>query len=82
VIAATRKDIECVFGILKQRFELLKNWTKVRKQAHIDHAFVTCCIIHNMFLAYDGYLEPDKDIAPVGVAMVAASKKITSCAKI
>jgi hypothetical protein len=57
-----RKDIEGVFGILKIRFRFLKNFNCLCHQSSIDDAFTTCCILHNMLLRSDGYL--DNDLAP------------------
>jgi hypothetical protein len=51
-----------VFGILKIRFRFLKNFNILRTQSSVDNAFVTCCILHNMILRSDGYL--DKNLAP------------------
>jgi hypothetical protein len=81
VIAAARKDVECVFGILKKGFESLKAWSWFQKQSSIDDAFITaCCMLHNMLLvSYDRYLEPDKEIEPVGPAMKAIAKTVTAC---
>lgn len=61
-LESVRKDIEGVFGILKSRFRFLKNFNNMSKQSSIDNAFVTCCILHNMMLETDGYL--DDDLAP------------------
>ena len=47
-VASVRKDVECFFGILKQRFRFFKNPITLRKKTQIDDAFVVACIIHNM----------------------------------
>jgi Plant transposon protein len=67
MIESVRKDIEGVFGILKQRFHFLKSFNKLRRQINIDQAFTTCCILHNILLEEDGYLEPDFPDLPNGV---------------
>ena len=61
-LESVRKDTEGVFGILKIRFRFLKNFNCLRHQSSIDDAFTTCCILHNMLLRSDGYL--DNDLAP------------------
>jgi hypothetical protein len=61
-LESVRKDIEGVFGILKVRFRFLKNFNNLRHQSSIDDAFTTCCILHNMMLRRDGYL--DDNLAP------------------
>ena len=61
-VESVRKDIEGVFGILKKRFRFLKNFNNLRRQSSVDDAFTTCCILHNMMLDKDGYL--DEDLAP------------------
>ena len=59
VIESTRKDVEDVFGILKKRFLFLKYWNTLRSQQVIDNAFLTCCILHNIQLRHDGFLDPE-----------------------
>ena len=54
-IESVRKDIECVFGILKKRFLFLKNPIRIHHPEEIDRLFVTCCVLHNIILEYDGY---------------------------
>ena len=51
---STRKDVECCFGILKQRFRFLRNGIVLQSQDLIDNVFFTCCIFHNMLLEFDG----------------------------
>jgi hypothetical protein len=53
-IGSVRKDVECFFGILKNRFRFLKNPITLQDQSDVDNAFLTCCIINNMILAEDG----------------------------
>ena len=53
-IESCRKDVECVFGSMKKRFRFLKHAIEIHSQHHIDNAFFTCCILHNMILMYDG----------------------------
>jgi hypothetical protein len=54
-VESVRKDVECVFGILKGRFRCLKLPIYHHDQETIDNMFFTCCIIHNMLLSEDGY---------------------------
>ena len=67
VLTAARKDIECTFGSLKQRFKWLKTWNSLSKKEDIDNVFVTCCILHNILLRVDGYLDPELAEKPGGV---------------
>ena len=67
MIESVRKDIEGVFGILKRRFHYLKVFNKMRHHINIDRAFTTCCILHNILLEEDGFLEPDLPDLPNGV---------------
>jgi hypothetical protein len=56
---SVRNDIEGVFGILKIRFRFRKSFTNLRRQKHIDYAFITCCILHNILLEENGFLDVD-----------------------
>src|SRR6056300_425717 len=55
MIESVRKDIECVFGILKKRFMILKYALRVHELETVGKIFRTCCILHNMLHEYDGY---------------------------
>ena len=59
MLESVRKDIECVFGILKKRFVILKAFNRMAKVQNIDDVFVTCCILHNILLEADGFLDID-----------------------
>ena len=52
-----RKDVECSFGILKKRFQLLKIGINWHKKTDIDDAVFSCVTIHNMLHEFDGYDE-------------------------
>ena len=67
MMESIRKDIECVFGSMKNRFSYLKKFNRMRKQIDIDNAFTTCCILHNILLEEDGWLEKDLPHFPNGV---------------
>ena len=66
-VESVRKDIEGVFGILKARFKFLKNFNSLKHHSSIDNAFVTCCILRNMLLESDGWLDPNLPPYPGGV---------------
>ena len=52
-----RKDVECSFGILKKRFQLLKIGINWHNKTDIDNAVFSCVILHNMLHEFDGYDE-------------------------
>lgn len=54
-VESVRKDVECVFGILKGRFRCLKLPIFYQTKSVIDSMFFTCCILHNILLNNDGY---------------------------
>ena len=43
-----------VFCILKSRFRILRLPIRIHNYAEIDGMFVTCCILHNMCIDFDG----------------------------
>ena len=49
-----RKDVECVFGVLKGRFRCLKLPIYYHDKVTIDNMFYCCCILHNILLHFDG----------------------------
>lgn len=53
-IESCRKDVECFFGRLKMRFRCLLNPIYMKDESDIDNMFITCCILHNMLLSWDG----------------------------
>ena len=62
-VESVRKDVECVFGILKGRWRCLKLPIFYQKKKDIDNMFFTCCIFHNMLLANDGFdVRWEKDV--------------------
>ena len=59
-----------VVGLLSKRFTYLKMFNLLmRKQLHINKndAFTTCCILHNILLEDDGWLDEDLPHYPNGV---------------
>ena len=49
-LESIRKDVECTFGILKQRFRILLNRLEFHDRYVIEAILHTCCILHNMLL--------------------------------
>ena len=47
MLESLRKDVECLFGELKQEFALLKYGTRFTDLSLMDNIFLTCCAIHN-----------------------------------
>ena len=56
-VESVRKDVECSFGILKKRFQFLKNGVNWQSKNDIDNAVFSCVILHNMLHDFDGYDE-------------------------
>ena len=52
-IESTRKDVECTFGQLKNRFRILKRPIEMESVHDINLLFKACCVLHNMILIYD-----------------------------
>ena len=52
-VEGLRKDVECTFGILKKRFQVLKNPIRLSQAKEIQKMFVTCCALNNRLLAHD-----------------------------
>ena len=50
-----RKPTECLIGILKARFWMLRNPIRLHSKDDITNAVYTCSVLHNMLLHYDGY---------------------------
>lgn len=55
VLESARKTTECVIGILKARFRILRNPIRVHSRENITNILYTCAILHNMLLDYDGF---------------------------
>ena len=64
-IESVRKDVECVFGILKARFRILLLRMGFHDATTIRDVFLTCCILHNMINMYnDAIANPIYEIDP------------------
>ena len=71
MLESLRKDVECIFGILKGRFRILKTAIRFHDAETDDAIFLTCCILHNMLSERDdmtrawetsvNYLDADGD---------------------
>lgn len=53
-IESFRKDAECVFGILKGRWRVLKTGIRLHGCGATDKIWLTCCALHNFLLFVDG----------------------------
>jgi hypothetical protein len=49
-----RKDVECMFGILKGRWRILKTGIRLFGVESADKIWMTCCALHNWLLEVDG----------------------------
>ena len=49
-LESVRKDVECVFGILKKRWKILDHGFQYRSISTCEKIFFTCCCLHNMML--------------------------------
>jgi hypothetical protein len=57
------KDVECIFGILKKWFLVLKYPSHFHKMEDIGNVFSTCCVLHNMLLEWEwDYLFDEDDV--------------------
>ena len=52
---SVRKDVECAYGILKKRYQILKNVITWHRKSDIDNAVFSCVSLHNMLHEYDEY---------------------------
>ena len=49
-----RKDVECTFGILKRRFNILRYGLRFRNITRCDQIWLTYCALHNLLLDIGG----------------------------
>ena len=52
-IESMRKDVECAFGIMKGRFEILKNGIRLESITKCDKVWRACFTLRNGLLLYD-----------------------------
>ncbi len=50
-VESVRKDVECVFGILKKRWKILDFGMRFHDINVVEKIFVVCCILHNNMLS-------------------------------
>ncbi|EJK44351.1 hypothetical protein THAOC_37116, partial [Thalassiosira oceanica] len=50
-LESVRKDVECVFGILKKRWKIIENGIRYRDIKIVEKVFLVCCMLHNMMLS-------------------------------
>jgi hypothetical protein len=50
-IESVRKDVECVFGILKKRWKILDYGIRFSNMQVVEKVFVVCCMLHNFMLS-------------------------------
>ena len=53
-LESMRKDVECLFGIMKGRFFILRYGFRFYSITDCDNMWLTCCALHNMLLEIDG----------------------------
>tara|TARA_B110000046_G_scaffold90116_1_gene98147 strand:- start:388 stop:1953 length:1566 start_codon:yes stop_codon:yes gene_type:complete len=53
-LESVRKAVECVFGILKKRFRILRNDFECQDPNQIAYTFRACCALHNILLKRNG----------------------------
>jgi hypothetical protein len=53
-LESLRKDVECTFGILKNRWRILKTGIRMHNTKVADNVWLMCCALHNMLLNVDG----------------------------
>jgi hypothetical protein len=59
LIESLRKDVECFFGILKNRFFILKYGIRIQDLNTVDHIFLTCIALYQIrFLKESNNDEP------------------------
>jgi Plant transposon protein len=53
-LESLRKDVECLSGILKSRWRILRNPVTFHKLEDIENIMYCCCILHNLVISADG----------------------------
>ena len=60
-VESVRKDVECIFGVMKKRFLILKHPVRFHDAQQVERVFVTCAVIHNLLMDYDGLDDINED---------------------
>jgi hypothetical protein len=68
-IESIRKDVECVFGILKKRWRILDYGIQFRNIHLVEKVFVVCCMLHNNMLLEMESTDSDAVLDVVGQLM-------------
>jgi hypothetical protein len=50
-LESSRKDVECTFGQLKNRFRIFRRPLEMSSEYEMELLFNSCCILHNMIIA-------------------------------
>jgi len=56
-----RKDVECAFGVLQSRFDIVRQPSKLWKQGDVINITQACVILHNMIV------EDEKELVRVSL---------------
>jgi hypothetical protein len=87
-LESIRKDVECVFGFIKNRFRLLRNRVVYHDYRIIHNAVKVAAILHNRLLEYNGYNEfdweacdPDGDEPLEGITIVVQNESMVDSGK-
>jgi Plant transposon protein len=74
MVGSLRKDVECLFGIMKSSFRILRNPVSFHTIEDLQNVMFCCCILHNLLLSADDLdtaweydvawdaLDPDADL--------------------
>lgn len=66
IASQTRKPVECAFGMLKNRFQALKNGIRLQHEDDISFVSLACMILHNMSIQdgdeVDDMLPQDEEV--------------------
>ena len=50
-VESVRKDVECVFGIMKKRWKILDHGIRFSDMQVVEKVFTVCCMLHNNMLS-------------------------------
>ena len=63
----TRITIEHAFGLLKTRFRRLLSGLETRNLELISHSVAACCVLHNICLAQNDFIEENESIHEIDI---------------